>query len=329
MNFADPIWLFLLVPLAAWLFFKWRAPGRDEEPLPYSDLDLVQEKLKDGFFEERILAALKAAGLVFILIALARPQSVSTKKEPPVPVVDIVLCLDTSLSMSAIDFDPQNRLEAAKSAAEEFITKRPLDRIGLVVFGGKPITQCPLTLDHETLIEFLRSIPVDATRAEGTAVGDAIALGASRLSEGEAKSKVMILLTDGRNNRGTLDPVTASRAAADLGVKIYTIGCAVPGGGKVPVDDPVFGKRLVQMAEDLDESSLIEIAGLTSAKYFRVTSKKNFGEIYDEIDRMEKTRVDAGIVLEHKDRYVPFLIVALLLFGGEIFLRNTVWKKVP
>lgn len=329
MIFANPFWFLLLIPWGLWCFSQFGISSRSRIALPYSDLLLLKNRMKTNVREEKILFVLKTAGFLMMITALARPQMVSKTQEPPKPVVDIILCLDTSLSMAALDFEPKNRLDAAKISAEEFIRKRTFDRMGLVVFGGRAITQCPLTLDHETLIDFLRSVPINATQTDGTAIGNAIALASARLSESAAKTKIVILLTDGRNNTGNIDPRTAASAANELGIKIYTIGTAVPGGGTIPVEDPVFGKRLVKMAEDLDEPALQEIALVTSAKYFRVTSTKRFKEIYDAIDKMERTKVEIGISEEHKELFLPFLLAALLLLGSEIFLKNSLWRTVP
>ncbi|MCB4757573.1 MAG: VWA domain-containing protein [Elusimicrobia bacterium] len=329
MNFANLFWLLLLIPLGIGFYILVHQKDGNKTALYFPDISILKRWLVADPVSEQILKILRVVGLILIVIALARPQTTSNVKEPPNPVVDIVICLDTSLSMSALDFEPQNRLDAAKKSAEEFIGKRPLDRIGLVVFGGRPIAQCPLTLDHETLIELLRSIPINATGTDGTAIGSAIALSAARLSESEAKTKIIILLTDGRNNTGNIDPVTAAGIAKNLGIKIYSIGSAVPGGGLIPVDDPVFGRRLVKMAEDLDEPTLQEIARLTSAKYFRVTSARRFKEIYDEIDGMEKTKVEIGVTVTYKDYYVPVLLGAMLLLFVEIFLRNVLWRTMP
>lgn len=329
MKFADPLWFLLFLPLAALAYFLDRSWKERSAALPYSDLSLLAGSIRETMPEKRILLALKFAALALIVTALARPQKVSSFKEPPRPVVDIVMCLDTSMSMSALDFDPDNRLDAAKKAAEEFIRKRLVDRIGLVVFGGKALVQCPLTLDHETLIDFLRTVPMNATQVDGTAIGTALASASNLLGQSEAKTKIIILLTDGRSNQGSIDPMTAAQAANDLKIKIYTIGCAVPGGGMVPVEDPVFGKRLVKMAEDLDEPTLQGIAASTGARYFRVTSSQRFKEIYNEIDKLEKTKIEVSEIVQVRDLYLPLLILAMILFSGASILDSTLWRTLP
>ena len=329
MRFENPLWFLALAPLAVWIFFRLRSPFAGKTFLPFSDLSFFRDWIRKENREERFLDILKTAAVVLLIVALARPQKLSLSKEPPRPLVDIMLCLDTSASMSALDFDPLNRLEAAKKAAEDFIRKRISDRIGLVVFGGRAMMQCPLTLDHETLVEFLRTIPMNATETDGTAIGTALSLASSRLSGSEAKTKIIILLTDGRSNAGNIDPATAASAAADLGVKIYAVGCAVPGGGLVPVEDPLFGKRLVRMAEDLDEGTLLEVARVTGGKYYRVTSAEKFKNIYDEIDAMEKTKIDVKTVAQAKDYYLPFLLASVCLLFGGMVLGGTVWRTVP
>lgn len=329
MKFANPLWFAALVPAAIWAFFLFKHRASRKPALHYSDAELLKPAAVSDSIEDTVLNALKVAAVVLMIVALARPQKISKTAEPPKPVVDIILCLDTSMSMAAIDFDPQNRLDMAKKAAEEFIRKRPMDRLGLVVFGGRAIAQCPLTLDHESLIEFLRSIPLNATQSDGTAIGTALAQSSTLLAESEAKTKVIILLTDGRSNTGNIDPVTAAGAAADLGVKIYAIGTAVPGGGVMPVEDPIFGKRMIQTAEDLDEPTLLEVSRVTGAKYFRVTSAKRFKEIYDEIDRLEKTKVEALSTSQAHDAYMPILLLAFLLMISAATLEATVWRTVP
>ena len=272
---------------------------------------------------------LKWVAALLIICALARPQKVDPVGEPPKPVVDIILCLDTSLSMSAMDFNPLDRLAQAKKSAESFIRKREFDRIGLVVFGGRALTQCPLTLDHETLINFLRTIAMNATQVDGTAIGTAIALSAEQLSKSEAKTKLIILLTDGRSNVGSLDPVTAATAAGELKIKIYTIGTAVPGGGWVEVNHPVFGKRMMQMAEDLDEPALRQIASLTGGQYHRVTSAENFEEIYNAIDHLEKTKVEIYAHAQYKDIYLWPLLAALFFVTSAMVLERIFWRVLP
>lgn len=328
MKFANPAWFWLLLPALAWTAYRLKA-GFQPPALPYPDLGLLRSRVRSGLPEEKVRILIKCAAWVLLIAALARPQKASKLAEPPKPVVDILLCLDTSGSMACLDFDPLNRLDEAKKTAEAFIRKRPFDRIGLVVFGGKAITQCPLTLDHATLIDFLRTVPLNATETDGTAIGSALALCSTQLAKSEAKSKIIILLTDGRNNTGNADPATVAGAAGDLGIKIYCIGEAVPGGGLIPVQDPMFGKRLVQTGEDLDEGALLEIARLTNGRYFRVTSAERFQQIYDEIDRMEKTKVEAPTNWQYRDIGLPFLLAGFLLLAGEFILRHTLWRTVP
>ncbi len=328
MIFANPLWFLVLIPAAALFAWRYYRLKSGKVAIPFSDLNLLQGWMKESLNEDYVMEALKAASVVFMIIALARPQSINKSAEPPKPVVDILLCLDTSISMAAMDFDPDNRLEAAKKSAVDFIKKRPADRMGLVVFGGSALLQCPLTLDHESLTDFIQSIELNATQTNGTAVGTAIALASSRLADSEAKSKIIILLTDGRSNAGSIDPLTAAQAANDLGIKIYTIGCAVPGGGILP-DLPEWGVRYGTRVEDLDESTLSSVAAQTHAKYFRVTSEKKLKEIYTEIDRLEKTKVETLEMTRVEDRYLPFVIIALILFGVSMGLNVFVWRTAP
>ena len=329
MTFAQSQWFLLLVPLAIWVFCKLKLSKNTQTALPYSDSSLLSQWIETSQIPEWTLLSLKTLGMLLLIVALARPQKIFKSTQLPKPLVDIVMALDTSTSMQALDFDPENRLEAAKKAAEQFILKRSYDRIGLVVFGGKAIIQCPLTLDHSSLIELLRTVPLDATTSPGTAIGTALALAAKQLSQSQAKTKIIILLTDGRSNQGSLDPITAAKASRDLKIKIYTIGTAVPGGGTIEVNHPIFGKQRIQTEEDLDEATLKQIAGFTQAKYFRVTSKERFKRIYQEIDTLERTKIKLESIARTEDRYTLFLLFSLLFWSIALLLENTFWRKVP
>jgi Ca-activated chloride channel family protein len=231
--------------------------------------------------------------------------------------------------MRAEDFKPLNRLDAAKKAAEEFVKERKNDRIGIVVFSELSFTQCPLTLDYGAVLDFIDNVEIGMTQTDGTAIGTAIVTCVNRLKDSVAKSKVIILLTDGRNNRGEIDPLTAAKTAGAMDIKIYTIGAGVPGGAMYPVDDPIFGKRYIRMREDLDEDTLIKIASATEGRYFRATSSKKLKEIYSKIDRMEKTDIKVSEYTEYTELFPYFLLPAILMFFVEIVLFNTYLRKIP
>jgi len=241
--------------------------------------------------------------------------------------VDIVLALDVSSSMLAEDIKP-NRIDAAKQVAAEFVKGRKNDRIGMVIFAAQGYTQCPLTIDYGILLGFLDQIKVGMIE-DGTAVGMGLAAAVNRLRTSEAKSKVIILLTDGRNNRGEIDPITAAQAAQAFDVRIYAIGAGTHGTALYPVKDPFFGKRYVPMKVDIDEETLRKIADMTKAKYFRATNRNRLEAIYEEIDEMEKTEIRVREYTRYSELFYYFVGVAVLLFLGEIGLAHTRFRKIP
>jgi len=243
--------------------------------------------------------------------------------------VDIILAIDVSSSMLAEDFKPKNRLEAAKKVAEEFIQGRQNDRLGLVIFAGESFTQCPLTLDYGVLLTVLEEIRVADKDWDGTAIGMGIVNAVNRLRDSKAKSKVIILLTDGVNNRGEVDPVTASNIAEAIGVKIYTVGAGSHGTALYPVNYPLLGKRFVPMPVEIDEEVLKKIATNTNARYFRATDTEKLSEIYSEIGELEKTKIDVKEFTQYEEYFHVFLFSGLLFFLLEIVLGSTVFRKLP
>ncbi|HAX61362.1 MAG TPA: aerotolerance regulator BatA [Elusimicrobia bacterium] len=280
-------------------------------------------------FGKKITDGLKIAAVVLTIIALARPQGGEKTSDITKKGIDIILCIDTSTSMRAEDFKPQNRLDAAKEVVKKFIKGRKNDRIGVVVFSAVAFTQCPLTSDYGSLLEFIDKIKIGMTQTDGTAIGTAIMTSVNRLKDSTGKSKIIILLTDGRNNTGDVDPITASKAASAFGIKIYTIGAAGIGASPYPVDDPIFGKRYVWLKEDLDEPALLQIAKETDGLYFRAKNKSALEEIYKKIDAMEKTEYTIEEYSDFKELYGWFLLPAVLLLFAERFLRNFVFRTVP
>jgi Ca-activated chloride channel family protein len=230
--------------------------------------------------------------------------------------------------MQAEDFEP-NRLEAAKKVAADFIRERKNDRIGLVIFAGHSVTQAPLTLDYDVLLSLLEKVHIGILQEDGTAIGMAIANSVNRLRLSEAKSKVIILLTDGVNNRGEIDPVTAANLAKALELRIYTIGAGSQGQAFVTVDDPFFGKRKAAIQADLDEETLQEVADLTGGKYFRATDEESLSSIYDEIEQLEKTKIDVKQYKDYVELFPYLLYAAFGLLCVEIILANTRLRKVP
>jgi Ca-activated chloride channel family protein len=275
--------------------------------------------------------ALRIACLVLLVFAAARPQLYNVSREIRSPGVDIMLCLDTSGSMQALDFEldgePVDRLTAVKKVVSDFIKKRETDRIGLVVFGEEAFTQSPLTMDKGLLLGLTEKMTIGMA-GDRTAIGSAIAIGGKRLKDLDAKSKILILLTDGRHNAGDVTPEQAAEAVRALGVKIYTIGAGGPGPAPFKVRT-IFGERIVHQRVDLDEQTLKKVARIGEGKYFRAADSNQLAEIYDIIDRQEKTEVKVKEFFHFRELYHYFLIPCLMLLGMEILLRTTLLRVIP
>ncbi|MBM3460567.1 MAG: VWA domain-containing protein [Armatimonadetes bacterium] len=328
-RFADPL-AFALIPLLFAVLWHHLRRGRQTKPgLGYSDLALVRWSASARpSWEDRIPLVLAALAILLLIAALARPQAGLQVEDSSSTGIDIVLALDTSGSMQAEDLLP-NRLAAARDVSMEFVKQRPGDRIGLVIFGGVAITQCPLTTDHDSMLTMLENTKLDMTRVQGTAVGTAIATAVNRLKDVPGKSKVIILLTDGRNNAGEIEPLAAAKLAAQFGIRVYTIGAAGRGPAPVTVDDPIFGPRVMRMAEDLDEDSLRKIADATGGRFFRATDNASLTGIYDEINRLEKTTRPTKDFVDYRELYPWLLIPGILLLVLAAGLERTVLQEVP
>lgn len=278
-----------------------------------------------------IVPILRFIVLVMIIISLARPQTGSKSTLVNTEVTDIVLVLDTSGSMNGLDFELNgkrvNRLAVVKSVVETFIKNRVTDRIGMVVFGTNAYTQCPLTVDYGVLLSFLEMSEIGMA-GEGTAVGDALATAVTRLKDSAAKSKVIILLTDGRNNAGKITPKTAAEIAKTYGIKTYTIGVGTT--GPVPfLVDSFWGKQYTYQNVDLDDETLREIAAVTGGRYFHAQDTKGLQDVYREIDSLEKTDVQIKEYMEYNEQFRAFSLIAILLLVGEIILSATRFRKIP
>ena len=328
-RFAYPILLVLVVAVAGWLIFAlWRKPASVTHSMTSHMIVLAGGgKALRG----KIPLALRAACLLLLVLAAARPQFFNVSREIRSPGVDIMLCLDTSGSMQALDFrlddKPVSRLTAVKKVVNDFIKKREMDRIGLVVFGKEAFTQSPLTLDKGLLLGLVDQMEIGMA-GDQTALGSSIAVGGKRLKDLKAKSRVLILLTDGRNNAGDITPEEAAEAVRALGVKIYAIGV----GGKGPAPfrvNTVFGPRLVHQEVDLDEETLRKIATVGGGGYFRAADSEALSEIYDVIDRQEKTEIKVKEFFHFRELYPYFLFPALVLLGLEIVLKSTVLRVIP
>jgi Ca-activated chloride channel homolog len=326
-RFAHPevLFLLLLVPLLAWWSLR---PGR-ERSVAYSSLDLLLGAgLGASAWKRYGKLALRLLALSLVIFALARPQTGRSKHTEYAEAVDIMLVLDTSGSMQAQDFEPKNRLFVAKEVIKEFIAKRTTDRIGLVVFAADAVTQCPLTLDYGLLTKLVEQVDFGMLD-DGTAIGMGLASACNRMQASEAKSKVIVLLTDGQNNAGMVDPATAARVAESLGIKVYTIGVGTRGRAPIPIDDPVFGRRLISVDVDIDEVTLKKIADLTGGEYFRATDRQELEQIYAKIDQLERTKVASETFVEYTERFKWLLLPALGLLILELGLEQSILRESP
>jgi Ca-activated chloride channel family protein len=329
MRLAHPYYLLLLLVIPGIIWWSLKRKKARTASILYSDLRLVKGAGGSRMpIWHRLPLALRVMAISFFVLALARPQSGRQSQEILTEGIDIILCLDISGSMKAEDFKPKNRLHVAKEAAAQFINGRMNDRMGMVVFAGQSFTQCPLTLDQGILLDFLERIQIGMIE-DGTAIGMALGTSINRLRDSSAKSKVIILLTDGINNRGQIDPITAARMAAALYIKIYTIGAGTRGQAPYPVEDPIFGKRYVQMPVEIDEETLKEIADITGGQYFRATAAEKLSQIYAQIDQMEKTLVKTREYVEYSEKFHHALMPAFLLLLAEVALVHTRWRKIP
>ncbi|HEX9740428.1 MAG TPA: VWA domain-containing protein [Ignavibacteriaceae bacterium] len=326
-TFAYPwvLYFLLIVPLMAlWYWFK----GQNAIPsLNYSSLRIFKE-LKPTWRErlKYLPAIFRMSAVALLIIALARPQNFQSGENIYTEGIDITMVLDISGSMLAEDLKP-NRLNAAKDVIDEFVQARTTDRIGLVVFARDAFTQCPLTIDYSVLRNLLSEIKSGMIE-DGTAIGNAIANGVNRLKESKAKSKVMILLTDGVNNAGEVDPISAAQIAKTFKIRVYTIGVGTRGEAPYPVQTP-FGTRYQMVPVEIDENVLKEIAKLTDGAYFRATDNKKLKEIYETIDKLEKTKVEITSYRNAKELFYSWLGGGLILLLLELSLSRTILRKLP
>ncbi|MFA5831926.1 MAG: VWA domain-containing protein [Bacteroidota bacterium] len=327
MTFANPevLFLLLLVPsLVVWYYYRLHAKESDVRYSTLQPFAMVKYSAKERL--RHLPFILRMIALSLVIFALARPQSSSKGQNVYSEGIDIVLALDISGSMLAEDFQP-NRIEAAKNVAQDFIGGRTNDRIGLVIFSGESFTQCPLTVDYEvlkTLIKPLKSGMIE----DGTAIGLGLANAVNRLRESKAKSKVIILLTDGVNNRGEIDPITAAQIAQSYGIRVYTVGVGTVGEAPYPVQTP-FGIRYQMVPVEIDEKVLNQVAEMTEGKYFRATDNKKLRSIYQEIDQLEKTRVEVRSYRRYTELFYSFIFVTLFLLISDVGLSNTWLRKIP
>jgi Ca-activated chloride channel family protein len=326
-TFLNSEFLYLLLCLPLLAGWKWWRHKHTVAKISVSNIESFQETRKS--LRQRLMFlpfALRLLTLAILVVAMARPQSSLRGKEENVEGVDIMLALDVSGSMLAEDFIP-NRLEAAKAVASDFVRSRPNDRMGIVVFSGESFTQCPLTIDHNILLAQIDAIKSGMIE-DGTAIGDGLATAINRLKNSTAMSKTIILLTDGVNNMGSIGPLSSAEIASVYGIRVYTIGVGTQGTAPYPIQTP-FGKQYQNVEVQIDEPMLKEMAEMTDGQYFRATNKNKLKSIFEEIDKMEKTKIEVLNFERKHEEFKLLLWIALGLFLFEILLSYSVLKSIP
>ena len=328
MIFANQNYLYLLlllIPLVAWYILKSR---KKQASLQVSTIQAFDAPKANTFkvYMRHLPFVFRMIAVAVIIVILARPQSTNSWENRNTEGIDIMLVMDVSTSMLAEDLKP-NRLEAAKSVAATFINGRPNDNIGLVVFSGESFTQCPLTTDHAVLLNLFKDIHSGMIE-DGTAIGLGLANAVSRIKDSKAISRVIILLTDGVNNRGEIAPVTAAEIARTFGLRVYTIGVGTKGTAPYPQQTP-FGKQYVNVPVEIDEDILKQISSTTGGQYFRATDNSSLKAIYEEIDKLEKTKISVQQYSKRQEEYRPLALLVFALLLLELLLRNTLFRNIP
>jgi Ca-activated chloride channel family protein len=326
-TYKNPEFFYLLavlVPMLAWYLWRYRKSGAS---IRYSSTMGFRALTKSWKHYLRHLPfILQMAGIVLLTVALARPQSSNSWQDVTTEGIDIVIALDISSSMLARDFQP-NRLDAAKKVATEFISGRRNDKMGLVVFSGESFTQCPLTTDHAVLINLFHDIKSGMIE-DGTAIGNGLATSVARLKESEAISRVIILLTDGENNRGVIAPETAAELAKTYGIRVYTVGVGTIGTAPYPVQTP-FGIQMRDVEVKIDEETLQKIADITDGRYFRATDNNKLVQIYEEIDQLEKSKIEVKEYSKKDEEFERYAMLAGIVLLSGLFLKTTVFRNIP
>jgi Ca-activated chloride channel family protein len=325
-TYAEPLylWLLLLIPgMIAFYVLRQQKTSASLNMPGLRQFDNAGTTFRH--YLRHILFALRTIAVTLIIIVLARPQKTDRFQDVTTEGIDIMLALDISGSMLARDFKP-DRLEASKNVATEFISGRPYDRLGLVVFSGESFTQCPLTTDHAVLINLMREIQSGMIE-DGTAIGNGLATAINRIKDSEAVSKVIILLTDGVNNRGEIAPSTAADIAKTYAIRVYTIGVGTRGMAPYPVQTP-FGVQYQNMPVEIDEGVLREIASKTGGSYFRATDNDKLVQVYSEIDKLEKSKIDVRQFIRKEEKFLMPAIIAFIMLALETLLRLTIFKNL-
>ena len=328
MIFANPHYLYLLlllIPLVAWYILRQR---KKQASLQVSTMQAFDAQGATTFkvYMRHLPFVLRMVAVAVVIVILARPQSTNSWENKNTEGIDIMLVMDISTSMLAEDLKP-NRLEASKNVASSFINGRPNDNIGLVVFSGESFTQCPLTTDHSVLLNLFKDIQSGMIE-DGTAIGLGLANAVSRIKDSKAISRVIILLTDGSNNRGEIAPVTAAEIARTFGIRVYAIGVGTHGEAPYPFQTP-YGIERRNIPVDIDEPTLKQIASVTGGQYFRATDNTSLKSIYQEIDQMEKTKINVQQYSKKQEEYMPLALLVFALLLIELFLRNTLFRNIP
>lgn len=327
MVFDNPwylLLLLLLIPAIVWYILKHKTAQASMRVSSTEAFDKLPRTYKS--YLRHVVFALRMLVIACVIVILARPMTTDSWHKSSTEGVDVIVALDISGSMLSRDFQP-NRVEAAKTVAAQFIAGREYDNIGLVVFAGEGFTMCPMTTDHAVLLNLLKDVDCGML-VDGTAVGDGLATAVNRIKDGPAKSKTIILLTDGTNNAGVVDPVTAAEIARSYGIRVYTIGVGTKGMAPSPVMTP-YGIRYQNMPVEIDEDKLRQIASIGDGQYFRATDENVLKSVFAEIDEMEKTKLSVQQFSRREEAYMPWAIAAMLLLAIEIILRYTLLRNVP
>jgi Ca-activated chloride channel family protein len=329
-RFATPwpgLGLLLLLAALVWLMVRGR---RRQASLTFSRTEPFRDMPSGIAVRLRHLPAiLRVAGLALLIVAFARPQTGHREEEVLTEGINIALAVDISGSMRTEDFKPRNRLSVAKDVVAGFVRGRRNDLIGLVVFAANAYTRCPLTLDYAVLLDLLRGVEIAPREEDGTAIGMGLATAVSRLKDAKGRSKVVILLTDGRNNRGQIDPLSGARLAQALGIRVHAIGVGTEGEAPYPIDDPILGRRYINVSADIDEETLQEIATTTGGQYFRATDARALQGIFRKIDQMERTEIKVRGYVRRAEQFAWLLYPGALLIMAELGLAWTILRRIP
>ncbi len=323
------LWLLILLPIITLWYYIYKEKQKTHVSYNIEHEEIEKQKKDIKILSRHILIFLRLFAVFCLIIALARPVSVSEWKDFKNEGIDIILALDISTSMLAEDLKP-TRLEASKKVAEEFIKSRPNDRIGLVVFGGESFTQCPITTDHKILLNLIKDIKCGMVE-DGTAIGMGISNGISRLKDSKSKSKIIILITDGKENKGEITNITAAEIAKEFGIKIYTIAVGTKGISKARIPVTLNGEKYfetVQIKGEFDEETLQDIATITKGKFYRATNNTTLKNMFLEIDKLEKSLIEVKEYYKKKKMYLPFAIIALIFLNIEFILKNSIYKSL-